>query len=687
MDGDILSILDGNTFVVSDRAGDMDATPTENHGLFLNDTRFLSRWVLTIDGIRPRLLTVDDQNYFQVQCFLALTTGTVYVDSQLSVLRRRTVTNGFKEELFLENHSRKSVDLEVRLSIGSDFADLFEVKDKLEKKGEFYRDSTHDRLVLGYVRGTYCRETCISATVRPEFFDEGFVFRAHIEPQSVWSTCLNVEAIIEPKKRTPNTTNSAGGAPIDLRKDLDSWVAEAPRLRCSLRRLEATYQRSLIDLAALRFRNEVIPDALPAAGLPWFMAIFGRDSLLTSYQALPFVPSLARSSLQSLSVLQAQTLDPFRDAEPGKIPHELRLGELTAFEERPHSPYYGAADATPLFLILLEEYERWTGDMQFTRLLEHEARAAIAWIDRHGDRDGDGYVEYERRNKETGLENQCWKDSWDSIVFADGTLAPLPRATCEIQGYVYDAKRRMARLAREVWGDAIWAAQLEKEAAQLKERFNQDFWISERGFFALALDGQKRRVDSLTSNIGHLLWSGIVDEDKAASCVKHLMSDALFSGWGVRTMSTGEASYNPIGYHVGTVWPHDNSLIASGLRRYGFRAEAARLAYALLEAAVLFQHRLPEAFAGYPRSATHHPVTYPTACSPQAWATGTPLLLLRTLLGLDADRGHLIIDPALPSAIEQIELLDIPGCWGRMDAYGRGRIPEVDWSYNRNRPE
>jgi glycogen debranching enzyme len=343
---------------------------------------------------------------------------------------------------------------------------------------------------------------------------------------------------------------------------------------------------------------------------------------------------------------------------------------MTAFEARPQSPYYGAADATMLFLILLEEYDRWTGDRTIAQELEREARAALNWIDTYGDRDKDGYVEYERR-QDTGLENQCWKDSWDSIAFADGTLAPTPRATCELQGYVYDAKHRCARLARDVWNDPALAEKLNREAEELKVRFNRDFWISERGFFALALDGQKRKVDSLTSNIGHLLWSGIADNDKADLCVKHLMSDELFSGWGIRTMASSEGSYNPIGYHVGTVWPHDSSFVAWGLRRYGYRAEAARICRAILEAADVFDGRLPEAFGGYPRSKTSYPVEYPTACSPQAWATGAPLLVLRTLLGLDSDGKHLIVDPAIPQPLGRIELLNVPGCWGRMDAFGR----------------
>jgi glycogen debranching enzyme len=404
------------------------------------------------------------------------------------------------------------------------------------------------------------------------------------------------------------------------------------------------------------------------------MAMFGRDSVITSLQALPFTPELASTTLRTLALFQGHVDDPFRDEEPGKILHELRLGEMTAFEDRPHSPYYGSADSTTLFLILLDEYERWSGDRALVHELEGAARAAVHWIDAYGDRDGDGYIEYERRNPETGLENQCWKDSWDSIAFADGTLAPTPRATCELQGYAYDAKCRTARLAREIWQDPQWAAQLESEAVALRHRFNEDFWLPERGFFALALDGQKRKVDSLSSNIGHLLWSGIVDDDKAESCVRHLMGDELFSGWGVRTMGTGEGSYNPIGYHVGTVWPHDCSLIAWGLRRYGYRAEAAQLALGVLEAAVLFNHRLPEAFAGYSRAATKYPVEDPAACSPQAWATGAPLLLLRTLLGLEPEGEHLIVDPALPHPLERLELLDIPGRWGRLDAFGRARV-------------
>ncbi len=678
MPADTVSILDGNEFVVSDGRGDIEATPSNSVGLFRDDTRFLSRWILTINGLRPLLLSTDDLAYFRVRFFLALATGTVYVDSHLSVQRQRAVGNGFHEDVTLINHENQPVSLTVRMEAGSDFADLFEVKDKLQKQGQLYRRVDGGRLTLGYQRDHFRRETTIGSSEPAEVTEEGFLFNVTIPPHGQWSTCLDVAAVSNLRgagngqAARPKYEHGATEPRPELEASLREWMAAAPTLTCAWRPLEQTYRRSLVDLAALRFQTGVVPGSLPAAGLPWFMTIFGRDSLITSLQALPFASELAAASLRTLALVQSRVFDPFRDAEPGKIAHELRFGELTAFEERPHSPYYGSADSTLLFLILLDEYERWTGDRVLVATLEREVRAAVDWIDNWGDRDGDGFIEYERRAV-TGMENQCWKDSWDSIAFADGTLAPTPRATCELQGYAYDAKLRTARLARLVWNDEPWAQRLEREAEQLKQRFNDAFWIPRRGFFALALDRDKRQVDALTSNIGHLLWSGIADVDKAESCVRHLMSDALFSGWGVRTMAVGERSFNPIGYHVGTVWPHDTSLVAWGLRRYGYRKEAARLAQGILEASELFHHRLPEAFAGYARESTKYPVEYPTACSPQAWATGAPLLLIRTLLGLQPEGEHLIVDPALPESLGQMELLDIPGRWGRIDAFGRAR--------------
>jgi glycogen debranching enzyme len=334
--------------------------------------------------------------------------------------------------------------------------------------------------------------------------------------------------------------------------------------------------------------------------------------------------------------------------------HEVRSGELTLLGEKPHSPYYGTADATPLWLILLSEYWRLTADDQFVKVRWRNVLAALSWIDDHGDRDGDGYVEYQTRSSQ-GLGNQCWKDSWDGIQFADGSIPPLPIATAEIQGYVYDAKRRVAELARRLHRDASLAERLEREADELYQRFQADFWSDERGgYYVVGLDGDKRPIDSLTSNMGHLLWSGIVPAERAPLVAERLMSDALFSGWGVRTLSTEDGGYNPIGYHAGTIWPHDNAIVALGLARAGFRDEANRIALAQLEAASFTGFRLPEVFAGFERRISRFPVPYPTACSPQAWATGAPFLFVQVMLGLGAHDGALRIEPHVPEEIGRI---------------------------------
>jgi glycogen debranching enzyme len=676
MSGELFRILDGNTFVVSDARGDIEASLTDPTGLFSFDSRFLSKWILTVDGQRLNPLSVDDLQYFESRFFLVPGTGTVYVDAKLSVIRRRAVGDGFHEELTILNHDTSPVDLTVRIDAASDFADLFEVKDALKKKGTYSSGVDDGKLVLRYERETFGRETTISASAPAKIDEKGLTFDVHIGPQSEWTTDLDVV-----------TAAGAGGVYVrpkydrgerraqpNMERSLERWLGDAPRLESDSDSLKVTYQRSLVDLAALRFSPPVVGGkSLPAAGLPWFMTMFGRDSIFTSLQALPFTPELAETTLRALGAWQGSRVDDFRDEDPGRILHEMRYGELTAFEERPHSPYYGCADATPLFVVLLDEYERWTGDRKLVRELEGEARAALRWIDEYADLQGNGYIWYQRRNEETGLENQCWKDSWDSISYHDGRLPGFPRATCELQGYAYDAKVRGARLARLIWKDPEFADELELQAADLKRRFNRDFWVSDGEYFALALDTEGKQVDSLTSNNGHLLWSGIVEKSKAKTVAKHLLGPRLFSGWGIRTLAEGEGRYNPIGYHVGTVWPFDNSFIAWGLRNYGFKDEAAQIAAGILDAAEFFDGRLPEAFGGYGRDVTKYPVQYPTACSPQAWSTGTPLLLLRTMLGLEPVEEHLLVDPALPDSIGLLALLDIPGRWGRVDAFARGR--------------
>ena len=612
-----VKILDGNTFVVSDDRGDIEASPIDATGLFSFDTRFLSTWVLSVNGERLNALSVDDLQYFETRFFLVPGTGTVYVDAKLSVIRRRTVGGGFHEELTILNHSDKPVRLEVRLDAGCDFADLFEVKDALKKKGKYYARVTGGRLVLGYERKTFRRETSISASTPAKVDKNGLTFTVRLKPQASWQTELDVVPVLGSYSRAGVMTAAQRRSKLTMEQDLRRWLDDAPRVECDWEPLKATYRRSLVDMAALRFSPPVAGGAsLPAAGLPWFMTMFGRDSIFTSLQALPFAPELAATTLRALGAWQGSGLDDFRDEDPGRILHEMRYGEMTAFEERPHSPYYGSADATPLYVVLLDEYERWTGDRRTVRELEHEARAALNWIDEYADLLGTGYVWYQRRNEKTGLENQCWKDSWDSISYRDGRLPGFPRATCELQGYAYDAKLRGARLARLVWKDPDFADRLEREAADLKRRFNRDFWVEDGEYFALALDTEGKQVDALASNNGHLLWSGIVDQTKAKAVAEHLLGPKLFCGWGVRTLAEGEARYNPIGYHVGTVWPFDNSFIAWGLRRYGFKEEAARIAAGILDAADFFAGRLPEAFGGYPRAADEVPGAVPDGVQP-----------------------------------------------------------------------
>jgi glycogen debranching enzyme len=673
--GDLVQILEGNTFVVSDSRGDIEASPTDPTGLFSYDTRFLSTWILTVDGERMNALSVDDLDYFETRFFLVPGTGTVYVDAKLSVIRQRSVGRGFHEQLTILNHDNEPLQARVRLQAACDFADLFEVKDALAKKGVYSVRVEEGALVLEYGRDSFRRATRISASEPVTIDQDGLTFDVQIAPHEGWRTEIDVV----PELLSSDAAREQLDAPIarrpKIRRDVERWIEAAPSLHCDWDALVETYRRSIVDLAALRFSPIIAGGhSLPAAGLPWFMTMFGRDSIFTSLQALPFTTELAATTLRALGDWQGVGSDDFRDEDPGRILHEMRYGEMTAFEERPHSPYYGSVDATPLFIVLLDEYERWTGDRALVRELEFEARAALNWIDEYADLQGTGYIWYQRRNEETGLENQCWKDSWDSISFSDGRLPGFPRATCELQGYAYDAKVRGARLARLAWKDVELAERLEKEAAELKRRFNRDFWVEDGRYFALALDPDGNQVDALASNNGHLLWSGIVDKSKAKDVAGHLLGHRLFSGWGVRTLAEGEGRYNPVGYHVGTVWPFDNSFIAWGLRRYGFKEEAAVVAAGILEAAEFFAGRLPEAFAGYDRAETKYPVQYPTACSPQAWSTGAPLLLLRTLLGLEPEGEHLVVDPELPTTIGDLALLDIRGRWGLIDAFGRGRV-------------
>ncbi|MEU5791918.1 glycogen debranching N-terminal domain-containing protein, partial [Micromonospora purpureochromogenes] len=430
MSDGLVRLLDGNTFVVSEENGDIDASPTIPTGLFSFDTRFLSKWTLSINGKRVSPLSAEEVEYFEARFFVVATVPTPLVATRVSAIRERSIGESFTERLTVINHEAEAIELQVRIDVESDFADLFEIKDVRNKSGSYYTRIEDGCLRLGYRRETFCRETLVSSTAPVRIDEQGLTYDVQLEPHGQWATEVQVRALgADGRDLRESLQGRPGRARRQLRQDLGRWLAEAPRLTCDSHTLAMTYRRSLADLAALRFMPLTAGGhALPAAGLPWFMAIFGRDSILTSLQTLPFTPDLAATTLRLLALTQGNVLDDFREEEPGKILHELRYGETTGFEEQPHSPYYGSADSTALYVILLDEYERWTGDAAAVRLLERSARTALHWIDEYGDLMGDGYVWYQRRNEKNGLENQCWKDSWDSISFHDGTLPALPRA-------------------------------------------------------------------------------------------------------------------------------------------------------------------------------------------------------------------------------------------------------------------
>ena len=637
-----LTILEGSTFCLSDERGDI-ADPVM--GLFAEDTRFLSRWILTINGQRPLRLSSDKVEYFSAAFYLRNPIAGGLDQDVLSIGRDRFIGDGMQEHIVVQNHAPHPVEFELELEVGTDFADIFAVKEHDFALGHPDSASPLPELALGefdpegnqfvFVDGSK-RLTQVLLSQPGEVNGSSVRYSIALQSREEWRLRADVIPSADGVRVAVGHAERRFGDELSrVRSSLSAWHLSVPHLRASWEQLAGTFSQSVADLASLRMDEDPrVPGQLPAAGMPWFMTVFGRDTLITCLQTMLFGPELASNALRVLAALQATEDDPTIDAEPGKIVHEVRHGKgADAWFPR----YYGSVDATPLYLVLLSEVWRWTGDGALVRDLREPALRALRWIDEFGDLDGDGFVEYKRRS-ERGLVNQSWKDSGDSQRFYDGRLAEAPIAPGEVQGYVYDAKQRMAEVAREVWGDAELADRLEAEAAELQRRFDESFWCEARGgYYALALDGHKARVDSLTSNIGHLLWSGIVPPARADAIVDQLMGDELWSGWGVRTMSTGDGAFNPLSYHNGTVWPHDNSLIAWGLARYERWPETHRIARRMLSAAGHFANQLPEVFAGFSRSATPFPIAYPTAARPQAWAAGTPVLLLQLLLGLRPD--------------------------------------------------
>jgi len=546
-----------------------------------------------------------------------------------------------------------------------------EAEENRDGSGRHWQEPRARSVTLWSDRAGYRRGTVLTFSRRGRVQKDKASFEISLGPHERWSLCVDMTPVVDGERRPPLLRcgafhQHAAKMPVTL----DAWLASAPKLKSDDPPLERTYRQSLLDLAALRMRpDEVsIKWAMPGGGLPWFMTVFGRDGLIAAYQAIPFHQELAQATLEALAELQATEWDNWRDAEPGKILHELRRGTLAATNQIPHSPYYGSHDATTLWLIVLDEYERWSGDRAFVRRMEPHARAALAWLEGPADLDGDGYIEYRKRSSsDRALENQCWRDSNDSIRFADGRQAEPPIATAAQQAYAYDARLRLARLLREIWADEQEARRLEADAASLKERFNRDFWSTRRRHYVLALDGDKRQVDSFTSDVGHLMWSGIMDERRARGMVRRLMAEDVFSGWGVRSMSARESGYSPLAYHAGTVWPHDTAIVAAGMRRYGYDEEAATLCKALFDTAEAFSHQLPEVFSGFERDGAGMPIEYPGALKPQSWAAGAPLHALRTLLGLDPAGSRLRSNPHLPAGLNTLRLKQVTFRGQRID--------------------
>jgi len=636
----------------------------------------------------------------------------------LSISRRRWIAGGLAERIEVTNYSARDQEVVLEIEFDVDDADIFEVRGYPRTgRGELQPIEASDRSLLFTYRGRdkLVRRTWIEfspAAVGPGEAEGSVRVRWALQIASGkrgeigWEARTDLQALSGRgihREETPTRlaqalsgaergganaadrvdasgnghARSAGhgrvagapdllrslavGQPAEADAEYGAWNDRCARIRSDGELLDLAVKRSIADLRLLQNDGPKPGEHYLAAGIPWFTTLFGRDSIITALQVLPFMPDVARRTLQVLADWQATEDDPDRDMEPGKILHELRTGEMARTGELPHRPYYGSVDSTPLWLVLLEETYRWTGDLDLVRSLWPNALAALAWIDTSGDLDGDGFVEYQRRTP-AGLANQGWKDSGDSIRHRDGSIALAPIALVEVQGYVYDAKLKMAHLARRL-GDAALAEKLAAEAARLRSHFDAAFWMEEPGFYAIALDADKRQVGTLSSNPGHCLWSGIVPGERVDQVVTRLLDPTMDSGWGVRTYGSGQPGFNPVGYHTGSVWPHDNSIIAAGMKRAGRHEAADRLASRMFEAA---QHspdfRLPELFCGFDRGAADMPVPYPVACSPQAWAAATPLFLLQTMLGMRANAADRILEldrPHLPSWLGKVTVHDL----------------------------
>lgn len=653
----LLTLVEGSAFALSTPSGDMD--PRFSDGLFFLDTRMLSKWILEVDGECPEPLGVATDDPFSAVMVGRTRTGGA--DGTLTVLRRRFVGNGMRETIELRNHGTASRRVEVGLDIGTDLADVFEVKEgRVGPDTSAAAEVVDGRLTLsaGGAAGVE-----IGFDVTPSRWEEPSkpIWSVSLVPGGRWALCIEVAILLDHRRvEVRNPCGQPVEHAIQLQR-LSEWRSDTAAIATDYPPLRNAVERAVDDLGALRIFDPAHPERpVVAAGAPWFMTLFGRDSLLASWMALIVEPALAQGVLETLASLQGAEENPETDEQPGRILHEVRFDRARSMSLGDGHIYYGTADATPLFVMLLGELRRWgLADAAVRRLLPHADRA-LEWIRDYGDVDGDGYVEY-RRASPSGLLNQGWKDSHDGVRFADGTIAQPPIALCEVQAYTYAAYRARARFAAEE-GDEGLARRWARRAAELKSAFNEDFWLEAEGRFAFGLDADKRPIDGLVSNVGHCLWAGIVDQERAAAVAADLLSPRLFTGFGIRTLATTMAAYDPLSYHNGSVWPHDTALAAAGLMRYGFVEEAQQIVLGLLGAAERFGGRLPELFAGLDRSDVSSPVDYPTSCSPQAWAAAAPLLCLRTLLRFDPaiSENKVFVAPCLPDEIGHVRVEGIP---------------------------
>lgn len=659
LDGTV-TLVQGSAFCISGRSGDVYRDTAQ--GLIFRDTRFLSRCELRVNGTQPEPLAAATINPFSATYVSRTRPRSGRRSSQLMIFRYRYIGRGMREDLVIRNFSEEPAYCSVEYVLEADFADLFEVKEaRVHATGETTVEPAGRDLIFRHRRGAIRRGARISFSDMPVLTNDSAAFEIIVPARGEWAICMQLAPIIEGEEVTPRYQC---GQAVDLAtpvQRLEKWRSEIPVITTDNEGMQSVIAQSEEDLGALRIFDPDFPErAVVAAGAPWFMTLFGRDALLTSWMALLVDPDLATGVLQTLARFQGEKVDQRTEEEPGRILHEMRFGDSAGLSLGGGHIYYGTADATPLFVMLLGELQRWGLSPEIVEQLVPHAYRAIEWIENYGDRDGDGYVEYQRAT-DRGLYNQGWKDSWDGVRFANGEVARPATALCEVQAYVYSAYQAMAHFAREA-GREDESEKFLAKAADLKERFNRDFWLEEQGYYAIALDGEKKPVDSLTSNIGHCLWTGIVDEDKAERIAKHLISPEMFSGWGVRTLGSNMGGYDPISYHCGSVWPHDNAIIAAGLMRYGFVEEAQRIALGIVDSGISQGGRLPELFTGLDRWEFPKVVSYPTSCSPQAWAAATPLMFLRMFLRLDpaVSSKKVWCSPVLPKGITYLHVDRIP---------------------------